>query len=236
MGRHARILLAPRCQPLFEVQVFVQLQPLSSPRRALATHQPSPTPGERAAPDLLTAEPSSASSPSAPQPAPAVLLQPWAMQLYTGATCFLGISSITLPQQLGILAGSDIFILIGPFGASACLIFALPDGPFSQPRCVVGGHMWSALAGVMAYHASCNLPEAMAWVSLPLAVTLSVVGMMRLGVMHPPAAGTAVLACMTAQPLGFALAPVATGSVALVLAGAACSKLLINRGYPKHWF
>ena len=43
----------------------------------------------------------------------------------------------------------DLVILIGSFGATAVLVYGLPTAPLSQPRNVLGGHIFSALVGVI---------------------------------------------------------------------------------------
>ena len=48
-----------------------------------------------------------------------------------------------LTESLGQL------LLIAPFGASCVLLFALPQSPLARPRNVIGGHVISALIGLL---------------------------------------------------------------------------------------
>lgn len=41
-------------------------------------------------------------------------------------------------------------LAIGSLGATAVLLYAVPEGPLSQPKCLVGGHVISAIVGVCA--------------------------------------------------------------------------------------
>jgi len=43
----------------------------------------------------------------------------------------------------------DTPLAIGSLGATAVLLYVVPESPLSQPRSVIGGHMVSALSGVV---------------------------------------------------------------------------------------
>ena len=43
-------------------------------------------------------------------------------------------------------------LVIGSFGASAVLIYGAPKAPFSQPRNLIGGHVLSALVGMLTWY------------------------------------------------------------------------------------
>lgn len=65
---------------------------------------------------------------------------------------FVGIYAVWwLNNFIGIQNDANMF-LIGSFGASAVLIYGVPMGELSQPRNLVGGHVISALVGVIAYN------------------------------------------------------------------------------------
>lgn len=44
---------------------------------------------------------------------------------------------------------TELSLAIGSFGATAVLLHAVPDGALSQPRSFVGGHIISALVGMV---------------------------------------------------------------------------------------
>jgi CBS-domain-containing membrane protein len=51
--------------------------------------------------------------------------------------------------------------LIGSFGASGVLLFAYPQGPFSQVRHVIGGHLLTSLVALVCLHLGwCMLLDA----------------------------------------------------------------------------
>ena len=64
---------------------------------------------------------------------------------------FLGIFAVGFLGHLVHLEQQDILFLIGSFGASAVLLYGTPAVPLAQPRNLMGGHILSALTGVLMY-------------------------------------------------------------------------------------
>jgi CBS domain-containing membrane protein len=117
--------------------------------------------------------------------------------------------------------------LIAPFGATAVLVFAVPNSPLAQPWSVVVGNSVSALValGVMA-----ALPLAH-WAA-PLAVGLAIIAMLALRALHPPGGAVALLVALTgAGGWGETLGTVALGSALLVAVGVVWNRAL-GRSYP----
>jgi CBS domain-containing membrane protein len=73
-------------------------------------------------------------------------------------------------------------------GASALLVFALPQSPMAQPWAVIAGNTVSPLIGITVIHAI-NDPL----LAMPLAASLSILGMFVLRCLHPPAAAVALI-------------------------------------------
>ncbi len=158
--------------------------------------------------------------PAVPWPTPAE-----ALRAGLGATLALALTGVAL-RALG--AGSG---LIAPFGASAFLIFAVPNSPLAQPWAVVVGSTLSALVALALLHL---LPPSIAVAGL--AVGLSILAMAACRAMHPPAGAVVLLIALTADPaappsLLYALSPVADGAALLVLAGLLWNPLT-GRAYP----
>ncbi len=153
-----------------------------------------------------------------PRPAPAELI--WAA---IGSVAGIGmVSFLALHYQLPLLVAS--------FGATAVLIYGAVDSPFAQPRNVIGGHLFSALIGVMAYQFL-----GASWWSITLAVSLSIVVMLFTRTVHPPGGATAIVAVWTGQGYYFILTPVLAGAAALVLTAVIVNNLAHTRCYPKFW-
>ncbi|WP_437608786.1 HPP family protein [Erwinia sp. V71] len=120
---------------------------------------------------------------------------------------------------IGLLAYIDTLhmgwmLLMAPFGATAVLVFGLPDSPLARAKNVIVGHFLTALIGVCF----------MQWVgvtplSLALASGLAVSAMLLTGTTHPPAGANPLLIMLTGQSWSFLLMPVLSGAVAMVLLG-----------------
>lgn len=87
-------------------------------------------------------------------------------------------------------------LITGSTGATAFLIFTLPNSVFSQSWSVLGGHVVSALIGVSCFKLLGNSVIATA-----LSVALSVIGMHLLRCPHPPGAATALLAVIGGEDI-----------------------------------
>ncbi len=91
-------------------------------------------------------------------------------------------------QSLGIYSP----LLIGSFGASAVLLFAAPQSPFSHGRNVIFGHSISAFIGVTAYLLFGEYPLLAA----SFAVSTAIACMYMSATLHPPGGATAFIAVM----------------------------------------
>ncbi|MDQ1271643.1 MAG: hypothetical protein QG591_273 [Planctomycetota bacterium] len=124
-------------------------------------------------------------------------------------------------------------LLIGPFGASAVLIYGAYKSPLAQPRNVLLGHFLAACIGVVV-----NDFFGVTFWSIALGVALALVLMTVTYSIHPPAGATAYIAVQTGG-LGTAYMyifnPITIGAFILVLIGVIFNKLG-KRDYPTHWW
>ncbi|RKE83288.1 CBS domain-containing membrane protein [Rhizobium sp. AG855] len=125
--------------------------------------------------------------------------------------------------------------LVAPLGASAVLLFAVPNSPLAQPWSAVIGNTVAALAGVAI---SMFIHEPALRIAVAVALAIIVTFMLR--AVHPPAGAVAMTAAMSPEAvehLGFwfALAPIATGTASLVLIAIAYARLT-GRRYPFRQF
>lgn len=154
-----------------------------------------------------------------------------ALRAAVGAGVGLLLTSLTL----GLLTHSggllDHPMLIAPFGASAFLIFVVPNSPMAQPWSSFIGNSVAALAAVAVLHTGLPaLPTA------ALAVVLAVLAMSVLRAMHPPGGAVALATVLSATPdhipgLGFVALPVAAGTLLLVVLGIGWNQAT-GRKYP----
>jgi CBS-domain-containing membrane protein len=127
----------------------------------------------------------------------------------------------------------DCPMLLGPFGATAVLVYGAYKAPLAQPRNVLLGHLLGALMGIAVYDFF-----GITWWSLALGVTLAIVFMTATYSVHPPAGATAYVAIQTGG-LGvdymFILNPVLLGAFVLLLTAIIVNKLG-KRDYPVAWW
>ncbi len=121
-------------------------------------------------------------------------------------------------------------LLLGSFGASSLLLFALPEAPLSQPRSVVGGHVLASLiaAGCLAW---CGP----AWWAVGLATGLGVGAMMLTRTLHPPAASNAIIVFFAKPAWSVLLLSSLGGAVTLVAIAFAYHRATGRHRYPRYW-
>ncbi|MGK3137258.1 HPP family protein [Pantoea trifolii] len=129
------------------------------------------------------------------------------------------------------LLGEVNLWFVAPMGASAVLLFGLPNSPLAQPWSIVGGNLVAGVVGV----------TTALWVPHPalacgIAACLTIALMFQLRCLHPPSGAvalTAILGGNGVQQLGyhFILTPVLLNSVCLALLALVFNNLA-GRRYP----
>lgn len=115
--------------------------------------------------------------------------------------------------------------------------FFAPRSPLAQPRNLIGGHLISALIGVLCWQLFAAWPV----LAQALAVATAIAAMHLTRTLHPPGGATALIATLGSpdiQALGFwyALMPATLGPLVLLLVGLAVNNLPKTRRYPEVWF
>lgn len=136
------------------------------------------------------------------------------------------ISTAALPG-IGGAAG-----IVASMGASAVLLFAVPHGALSQPWPVLGGHLISALVGVL-----CARSIAHPALAAACAVGLAIGAMHHFRCIHPPGGATALTAVIggpAVHDLGFhyVLMPVMANACAMVMLAVIINFAFRWRRYP----
>jgi CBS-domain-containing membrane protein len=145
--------------------------------------------------------------------------------ILTWIGAFSGITAIAL------FAHKFDLPVVASFGASAVLIYGVPDAPLSQPRNVIFGHIFSAAAGVATF-----MMFGLTWWSPALGTALALVVMLLTKTTHPPGGATALFAVLSkAHPI-YILTPIMVGAVILVIIGLLVNNLSPNRHYPRYWY
>lgn len=87
-------------------------------------------------------------------------------------------------------------VIMASLGATAFVVFALPEKVTAQPRNVIGGHLVGMACGVLGYLILHQLPNPEQFIAEAgihaFAVGLSIFIMVIINTEHPPASGTAL--------------------------------------------
>ncbi|MCG9655720.1 HPP family protein [Vibrio vulnificus] len=122
-------------------------------------------------------------------------------------------ASITLGLLLMVEANvENAALVMAPFGATAVLVFGLPQSPLAQPKNVIFGHLVTAVIGIVFSQYVGVTPE-----SLAVATGLGITCMLVSKTTHPPAGANPILIMLAGHGWSFLVTPVLVGSVMIVL-------------------
>lgn len=143
-----------------------------------------------------------------------------------GAILLLTLALQHLPQTLFPM------LIVASMAASATLLYATPHSPLSQPWNLVGGHVVSAIAGLLC---SVLIPDPT--IAAGAAVGFAILAMQLLSCLHPPSAATALMMVLGSSQFHvmqwqWALAIVAINAGISLLLALAINNLLPGRHYP----
>ena len=161
----------------------------------------------------------------------------WRNVLCSWLGAFIGIALVGWLGSTNELTEQDNLFLIGSFGATAVLLYGSPSAPFSQPRYVFGGHLFSAIIGVTVFHI---LPDPL-WLTSAVAVSIAIVVMYLTGTTHPPGGATALIAVIGSEHVHelsywYVLNPVLSGITLMFVVALIINNLSPQRRYPNYWF
>jgi CBS domain-containing membrane protein len=117
-------------------------------------------------------------------------------------------------------------------GASAIILFFIPGSPLAQPWPFVGGQLLSALVGV-----ACALNITEISTAAAYAVGSSILIMLLLRCLHPPAAATSLTPIMAGDSItslgySFVLVPVAVNVITMLFLVIIINRWVMDREYP----
>jgi CBS-domain-containing membrane protein len=156
--------------------------------------------------------------------------------LWSWLGAMAGISPVAYINY-NLLAGTDLVMVIGSFGASAVLIYGAIKSPLAQPRNLIGGHVISAVIGVTCF----KLSHANMWLASSLAVATAIAVMHATKTLHPPGGATALIAIIGSQKIHnlgyfYAIVPVGIGALIMLVVALLINNIPKNRRYPEFWF
>ena len=156
--------------------------------------------------------------------------------LWSWIGAFLGIAGVAWVSHF-FFEGRDMSLMIGSFGASAVLVYGVVRSPLAQPRNLIGGHILSALVGVLCW----KLMQQTPWLAESMAVATSIAVMHATRTLHPPGGATALIAVIGSNEihqLGFfyVLVPATIGPLVLLAIALLVNNVSKSRRYPEFWF
>jgi len=132
-------------------------------------------------------------------------------------------------QFLGI---EEAVYIIPSMGATAVLLFAAPNVPFSQPWNVFGGHIISAIIGVSCYKLIPNIHFSAA-----ASVGIAIGAMYYTRCIHPPGGATALAAVIGSSQLHeldylYVITPVLINTLTILVVAVIFNGIISWRTYP----
>lgn len=145
--------------------------------------------------------------------------------------CFCSIFFIALITKIATPWPSYPMI-VASMGASAIILFFIPGSPLAQPWPVIGGQLVSATIGVYCALNITDISTAAA-----SAVGGSILMMLLMRCLHPPAAATSLTPIMAGAPItslgySFVLVPVAINVISMLILAIIINRWVLARDYP----
>jgi len=152
-----------------------------------------------------------------------------------GAGFTIGILAYITFQS--ILAGTNYGLwLAASFGSSVVVVFGYPENEFSQPKNVLLGHLLCALVGII-FVTLFNITQdrSIFFITIGLAIGISVMLMMAFKITHPPAGGNAIIVMLTQDSFQFLIFPIMVGAVTIIIGGVIYNRFILKKKYPLKW-
>jgi len=152
-----------------------------------------------------------------------------------GAGVTIGILAYITFQS--ILAGTNYGLwLIASFGSSVVVVFGYPENEFSQPKNVLLGHLLCALVGII-FVTLFNITQdrSIFFISIGLAIGISVMLMMAFKITHPPAGGNTIEVMLTLDSFQFLVFPIMVGAITIIIGGVIYNRFILKKKYPLKW-
>lgn len=150
---------------------------------------------------------------------------PYSQILFSYIGSFLSITTLAY-----LSVHTNYPLIAAPFGASAVLLFAVPESPLSQPRNVIFGNIIGGVVCILLVSLFGSEPWVMA-----LAVATAIKVMQLTKTLHPPGGAVALVGVMSHASWNFLFTPVLAGSIIMVVCTVVFNNIVSKRHYPHHW-
>ena len=146
------------------------------------------------------------------------------------------VAGISASIIIGVLAflsfeTSTGFWLMFSFGSTTLIVLIFYESEFAQPGNIFFGHLLGIIVGILF-----NEFIGISFITLGLAVGVTVTLMMYFKVIHPPAAANPLIALFADVSLEYIMFPVIVGTIVIIFLSVIINKFILKRNYPKRWF
>ena len=137
-----------------------------------------------------------------------------------------------------ILAGTNYGLwLAASFGSSVVVVFGYPNNEFAQPKNVLLGHLLCALIGIIFVTLfKISQDRSIFFLTIGIAVGISVMLMMAFKITHPPAGGNTIVVMLTQDSFQFLIFPIMVGALTIIIGGVIYNHFILKKKYPLKWF
>jgi CBS-domain-containing membrane protein len=152
-----------------------------------------------------------------------------------GAGVTIGVLAYITFQS--ILAGTNYGLwLAASFGSSVVVVFGYPENEFSQPKNVLLGHLLCTLVGII-FVTLFNITQdrSIFFITIGLAIGISVMLMMAFKITHPPAGGNTIVVMLTQDSFQFLVFPIMVGAITIIIGGVIYNRFILKKNYPLKW-
>lgn len=122
-------------------------------------------------------------------------------------------------------------VMVASMGASALLLFVMPNSPLAQPYPFVMGHVVPAAIGVLCANSVDNF-----YLAAALAVSISLIAMYLLNCLHPPGGAAALVPVIAHSEyvldLSYVVFPVLINVLTMLLFTLIVHKWILKKEYP----
>jgi len=136
-----------------------------------------------------------------------------------------------------VLSGTNYGLWIAAsFGSSVVVVFGYPENEFAQPKNVLLGHILCTFVGIVFVTLfKISQDRSIFFLTIGLAVGISVMLMMAFKITHPPAGGNTIVVMLTQDSFQFLIFPIMVGAITIIIGGVIYNRLILKKNYPLKW-
>ena len=137
-----------------------------------------------------------------------------------------------------VLSGTNYGLWIAAsFGSSVVVVFGYPENEFAQPKNVLLGHILCTFVGIVFVTLfKISQDRSIFFLTIGLAVGISVMLMMAFKITHPPAGGNTIVVMLTQDSFQFLIFPIMVGAITIIIGGVIYNRFILKKKYPLKWF